>query len=602
MMKIFLLFMVFITNILVIWTNESPNPDTKNIPQFRNVVPRQQLSAAKKLEIFNWVKGQESSYNASVAMVVRPFTYSPLQYHSTWKGDKVHPIRDAAVYAVALLDCEDNTMKQRSFDVLRKVLSLQDTKNESRTYGIWPYYLEESLEQMSPPDWNWADFIGTQLLQVAINHNERLPADLASNLSMSLIHAARSIQRRNVGPSYTNIAIMGAHVTMAVADIYNITDLQQYALRRLRTFYNYTIANGGFEEYNSPSYTTVAVEELGRIVMHAVTPETQKLAQELYYIAWEEIIDHYHPSTGQWAGPHSRSYRTLLGAGHVNFLKRALKNELDPRLPLPVPDELKPIFASNTTIPHTLISTYAKGVPGTRPDLVGTTYLDASWTVGSINWGEMWNQRRPLVAYWNTKNKVSYLQLRFLHDGEDFSDAQFFSVQKEGRILAGLVLATDGGDKHISLDKIKNATIQASDLRLRFEIGGSDAVNASIVTPVTNPIKLKFDNMTLQLALPNISFDSNSTQYFNVTQHRDRLDIEYMLFHGVRQPIKLDTLAKAAIIVAVQFSNGESSWTPPSTTLKGQILEAKWQDLCLAIQSKPNTVGLLRRAVKYGCT
>ncbi|CAF2082754.1 unnamed protein product [Rotaria magnacalcarata] len=600
--KIFVILMVSITNICSIWTDAVPNPAVRSVPRFRPAVPRQQLPTVKKVEILNWAKAQESEYDSTEAMLIKNFTYSPLQYHSTWQGNTVHPLRDAAIYAVALLDSEDNGMEKRAFDVLRKILLLQDTKNDSKTYGIWQYYLEEPLEKMSPPDWNWADFIGTQLLQVVINHHERLPTDLATNMATALIHAARSIQRRNVGPSYTNIAVMGAHVTLAVGEIYNITDLHQYALRRLRMFANYTKENGGFEEYNSPSYTVVVVEELGRLRMHAVVPEAQQLAAELYYIAWKEIIDHYHPSTGQWAGPHSRSYRTILGDGHVRFLKRSMKNELDPRLPLPVPDALKPIFLSNTTIPHTVINTYAKGVPNTRQDLIGTTYLDVSWTVGSINWGEMWNQRRPLVAYWTTKDKTSYFQLRFLHDGNDFSDAQFFSVQKQGQILAGLVLATDGGDKHISLDKIKNATISAADLRLRFEIGGSDATNASVTIPIiANPIKLKFGNMSLQLAMPSIHFDNHSTQYFNVTRGKDHVYIDYILFNGARKNIQLDTLKAAAVIVAAQFSNGESPWSQTMTTLQGDLTQTKWQDLCLAIQTKPSTVAQLRKTVKYGC-
>ena len=37
--------------------------------------------------------------------------------------------------------------------IIGKVLSLQDTDPSSKTYGIWPWLLEEPLEQMSPPDW-----------------------------------------------------------------------------------------------------------------------------------------------------------------------------------------------------------------------------------------------------------------------------------------------------------------------------------------------------------------------------------------------------------------------------------------------------------------
>lgn len=509
---------------------------TKASTQFHAIVPRQNLSIAKKAEIVRSVKGQELQYNAVEAMLRKNFSWSPTQIHTTWKGETAHPTRDAVVYAVALLDSDNSDMEKRTFDVLHKVLSLQDIKSESKTYGIWPYFSEEPLEKMAPPDFNWADFIGTQLLQIAINHRERLPEDLATRVDAALIHAARSIQKRNVGPSYTNIAIMGTHVSLTVSDLYSIADLQEYALKRLRTLANYTEMNGGFEEYNSPSYTTVAVEELGRMRMHAVVPEVQTLTDRLYYTAWKEIIEHYHPGTEQWAGPHSRSYRTLLGDGHLKFIMRGLNNQLDPRLPLPVPDDLRAAHFLNISATHTLINNYLKGVPGTRPDLVGTTYLNPSWTIGSINWSEMWNQRRPLVAYWGRKESPSYLQLRFLRDGYDFSDAQIFTAQKEGRVLAGLVLATDAGDKHVSQDLIKNATFKTKDLRLRFEIGGKDAVNVLTTVPaLTNPIQLTFGNISLQISLPSVLFALGSAQGWNVTHDKDWLNIDYILYTGVEK-------------------------------------------------------------------
>ena len=43
----------------------------------------------------------------------------------------------------------------------------QDQDPQRRTYGIWPYHYEEPLDAMNKPDWNWADFIGVQLLQLA---------------------------------------------------------------------------------------------------------------------------------------------------------------------------------------------------------------------------------------------------------------------------------------------------------------------------------------------------------------------------------------------------------------------------------------------------
>lgn len=69
-------------------------------------------------------------------------------------------------YAFDLLQHGEQAGIERAADILRVVLSLQD-KDESRdTYGIWPYFYEESLDEMDRPDWNMADFHGKKLVLI----------------------------------------------------------------------------------------------------------------------------------------------------------------------------------------------------------------------------------------------------------------------------------------------------------------------------------------------------------------------------------------------------------------------------------------------------
>lgn len=70
--------------------------------------------------------------------------------------------------------------------------------------------------------------------QVALDHRGRLPPELAQRVDAAIRHAARSIERRNVGPGYTNIALMGTCITYVAAELYGLADLQAYAAQRLR--------------------------------------------------------------------------------------------------------------------------------------------------------------------------------------------------------------------------------------------------------------------------------------------------------------------------------------------------------------------------------
>lgn len=558
-------------------------------------LPKLQLTTEQRAELMKSLEGQHRQYDEAEKMLKKKFS-SP-GYHTTLKGGDVHPTRDALSYAAALLDTGDKVLQSRAEEILHRVIALQDQNPESKTYGIWSWFMEEPLDKMAPPDWNWADFNGVQLLHVAINHRERLPADLQKMVDDAIVHASRSIQRRDVKPGYTNIAIMGTYVTLVASDLYNLPDLREYAMMRLKRFADYTRHHGGFTEYNSPTYTTVALDELARLKMHARGEDEQRIAGELYDIAWQEIAQHYHVPTGQWAGPHSRAYGTLLGGAHKTLIQRALEGRDEPRLPKPLPVALRPFF-TGLDAPRLLVKTFTKGDKAREErDLVGTTYLHPSFALGSINTGEMWNQRRPLLAYWGSKEKPSFMRVRVLHDGYDFSAAQFAGVQQDNRVLAGLGFATDGGDTHISLDRIKDATVRAKDLRLRFEFGG-DAAQSTLVAPdsLTLPAALKFGEVRVHLAVPFAQFGETIGRW-QTGRDKDTSFLDVVLYEGDEKTIRLDALEAAALGIGVQISTSDEVPAMPVPTTQAGRLELNWPPLRLALPLRPAKAADLKKSL-----
>ena len=67
---------------------------------------------------------------------------------------------------VFLLEWEE--YYDQAIKALHRVCDVQDTREDSRTFGVWPYYLEEDLDSMIAPDYNWANFVGRDLLAVCI--------------------------------------------------------------------------------------------------------------------------------------------------------------------------------------------------------------------------------------------------------------------------------------------------------------------------------------------------------------------------------------------------------------------------------------------------
>ncbi len=545
--------------------------------------PETRAKLAKTLEPLH------AQYDPAEKMIRRPFS-SP-GYHTTLKGGDVHPTRDSLRYARAILDLGDPAMDRRAFDIIERVVGLQDQDPTHKTYGIWSWFMDEPLEKMSPPDWNWADFCGRELLEVILYHRDRLPADLKQKIDASILHAARSIQKRNVGPGYTNIAVLGTYVTLIAGETYDNAELKSYGIARLKRIVDYTAEQGAFTEYNSPTYTLVAMKALAGLVAHVQDESARRMAGELYRKTWEELAQHWHAPTQQWAGPHSRCYSTLVGEGVRSLIQRGTSGRLvlgadmdkldvdEYRCPVLCPAEFEPLL-TRLDAPRTVAETFIKSA--TR-STIGTTYLHPDFALGTVNRGSFWNQARPLVAYYGDARRPGYMQARLLKNGYDLSAGRVYTAQDAGRCLSAITLATDGGDTHPSLDKLKDGVLKAKDLRLRFEFGGSGA-DAKITPPanLADTANVQLGKFKLRIAAPLARF-TDATPRWEVAKIKDAVALDLVLYTATEREFKLSD-TPAAIVIAMTFQEA-----PLKITIGEQAgrLTAEWSGLKVAARAKP---------------
>lgn len=521
-------------------------------------------------------------------------------YHSNLRHTEAHEVRRSAEYAVALLDSGSKANHARALLVLDAVIKLQNLDPSSREHGIWPYYLEEPVPEMGSPDRNWADFIGVQLLQARLDHGDRLPADLRARLDTAIQTASSAIRKRNVGPGYTNISIMGAFVNLATGQLYEDADLTAFAKKRWTRFYDHTMELGGFNEYNSPTYTIVALDELVRILQYIKFPEARRQAIEIYELAWKIIATHHHPPSGQWAGPHSRTYRSLLRSGTGALLDkmggrpaRAHSPHLEShRLQHQCPEDYRHFFRKITE-PRLIVDTFASG----KHPIIGTTWITKDFTLGTANRADFWNQRRPLIAYWGSLRNPSYLQPRFLREGYDFAAAQVFVRQDKNRAIAAINFATNGGNKHVSIDRLKDGTFKTTDFRLRFELGGG-ARKAQITPPKTPgaPATITHGGRTIQLAVPFAKIGS-LTGTWEVGGNDALVWLDLVFHQGDEIEINLTQLKQAALAFALTI-DGEQAPEKATATIKESDLHLSWNNLSLQIPHTPATLKELQQAAK----
>lgn len=437
------------------------------------------------MNLADYLQTQEASYNSDLHLLGE--TWNGPGYHTRVpNGAWVHPTRTALDYALALLLSEDPAHHRRAADVVAAVLTLQDTDPVAATYGIWPWLAEESLAEMSPPDWNWADFCGVRLALILADHADRLPLSLVQSMRVSLGHAAWSIFRRNVRPGYTNIAIMGAGVAIAAGELLGEPRLVEYGRRRLRRVVEHTTFHGGFNEYNSPTYTVVVLHECEHILHLVADGDARADAEILRRLAWETLAEHFHPGTQQWAGPHSRAYTDRIPANLCGYLSAQTGVTIQPHpsapprgsdLPspyhLPCPPDLRPRFRALPAAEIVVDRGFTAG-PDEERTVSGVTWLGEDACLGSVNHDCFWTQRRPLLGYWRTEEDPALvLRLRFLKDGQDFASVYVRNRQEGERVLSAISLLTDRGDYHLSLDRPADGVFHAADLRLRYELTGA---------------------------------------------------------------------------------------------------------------------------------
>lgn len=485
------------------------------------------------------IASQESSFDPDAGMLRLPFS-SP-GYHTKLTKEThptVHPTYPSLAYALGLLNTGISAYEERASAIIERVIALQDRDPGNDTYGIWPWFYEEPLVRMAPPDWNWADFCGKELVLAALRHGGRLPDELNERIREAASCACEAIIKRDVGPHYTNIAILGALVTLIAGELYGRKEFAEYGLQRLEKLKRHTEELGTFQEFNSPTYTMVAIVELSKIRAFSVQPRAKEIASDLLDAAWRMIAQHFHPATGQWAGPHSRSYSTLLTKPVKSFLQAASGN----RLLLLAEDELEysaEWYGIGCECPEPYLDMFVR--PEER--VVETTYyrnaetgyvkravtqIAPRYAVGTFSEEIMWNQTRGMVAYFANGNEPVYLQMRCLHDGYDYSSAVLSASAERDFWLLGARFVTNGGDTHPNLDRI-DGSIRAADLRFRFEFGGAlDGVgfetSGRIAHATVDGLKLRFEILYAAFGEKDASIRHAATAGEDVSAGRDAKD------------------------------------------------------------------------------
>lgn len=574
------------------------------------------LSDQEIAVVLKEIEKTDAKYDPAVHLVR---STQSVHYHSDVKVEtKIHSTMASFNYAVALLDSRKPEFRERAFDVLRAAIALQDQNPGSKTYGVWPYSLEEPLPtKKTPADRNWADFCAVPIISILNNHNDILPSDLKNGTQNALLLAAKEIRMRDVRPDYTNISLMGLYVCYMTADKYNDSDLMDYARRRLKSFYDCTLLNKGFIEYNSPNYFKLSLDEVLRLKEHVVNPEDHAMLDSVYNTGWSIIARHYHQPTAQWAGPHGRCYSVLLSPPTYSWLYTSSGGIINPDTPVDFSKEKNPVlkhkiparlmhYFIDPKFPRMEIDTFIrggqnielnpmvsyqesdKGVWIKTKEIIGKSYFTKDYVLSSANQSCLWNQRRPLIAYWGTQQKPVSMQIRFLHNMYDYASANIFCAQDSTNVLGAINFTTNGGDRHVTIDVIKDATIKATDLRLRFEFTGDlSSINFASTDQQKRLVQGSSGKVNFRIELPVVKFEDFKGSLTTGGDDKNKW-IDFVIYSGAEKEFNFEKIQEAIIGFLVTLKNGSIMPDKRVAVIKsGAQMELTWNNLEVKAKTKP---------------
>ena len=548
-------------------------------------------------------------FNEKTDMLVR---YAPPRknYHSAASG-YIHNICGAANFALEVFQCEREEYYPMARRILKKVCQLQDTRPGSRTFGLWSYEMEESLDDMKAPDYNWANFVGKNLIEACACHADKLDAELVDMLKTAVRNAVQCTIKRNVGLDYTNIIVMSTYTLISAAELLGDEELLAYGKTRLKNFYEYTKFNGAFTEYNSPNYGRVVLCDVARMLKLFKDEECRQIAEYINETVWTMLATHYNKHLDQLAPPQMRAYqdvdRGVLALviyngtngkygkcpdNYEDYKKLASMEELCcmPKCP----EKCLPLFEADERV---IACTFSKkndlrqlGEDLTIvrefdcPDLFAYSYQTPAYSMGAFRLCDTWNQRRNVMVEWDKDTPKSF-RLRGIHNDYDYCSMRAFVEMDKNNMLGQVGTVTDRGSYHYILDKDKSGVYDVEELAFRFELGGN-CENVTIEADGKD-FYIRDCGLTIKLHVETWVFDGKEAPVY-VSE-----DGKMVILEGYRGESKqIDTTALADTygvftLSVIDETKGEKAealtW---NTTADGKV-ESAWGELKVSSYRAP---------------
>ncbi|HAA77884.1 TPA: hypothetical protein DCE37_22495 [Candidatus Latescibacteria bacterium] len=358
----------------------------------------------------------------------------------TTENGTFHESRQGAGFARRLLangHAEDIVLAHK---VLEATLACQETREDDPHHGNFFWMAEDEVVG----DLNAVEFCLENLIPMMMDSADLLEAGMRDRVTQAIRLGLAEIARINVRVSYSNITMLDILNTCLGGELLDDSAIAQRGYGKLNAWIAYTDRSGTPREYNSPTYTRVCVNALGILGRYLKDEESRVRARTFAARIGLTVGHHIHPSTGRWAGPHSRAYHPTIvceSPPEIESVRRWIEDGA-------LPDWVDRMIDSNH-LPYEIQETASIDELG-----VLTTYLSDAFSLGvaSIGYG---GQSNTLLSHFVRKDaeKPGVFFSRYLTNDKWLGDFYHATDRTKSRNLIdeGQFLGVQNGNRAIAL-------------------------------------------------------------------------------------------------------------------------------------------------------
>lgn len=537
-----------------------------------------------------YINSLDSKYDEKEKLIVQNIEKTNINIihtsiHKTYTN--AHNILSSIHYANCLLQQKKRYTKKID-DIIKKVLALQQNNPLQDYYGLWPIYLEEPIFEMPNPDFNIASFIQNSLLSIYKNFYDILPKDILYSIESACCAASTFIVNRNCALNTSHIVVLECYCCVLSGELFSHPEFVNYGMQKFESFMHFVLSHGDFMDFNSPTYSYQMAGSLGSILKNIHNSKVLENAEVLNKLLWSSISKHYHHSTGQMAGPYSRSTSDFLDDENKKLIAEATNNKTsyvseninlsDSLLNISTsicPPKFYPFFSGEKYIEYSqrLISNGTVYPYYTYP-LVATTYMRPKYAFGTFNRMELWEEYKPFIAHFGTQSHPYSIKVTCNVNGSSFSSSHLFCLQVKNSALGHVCFSTNRGLYHISDKQYTDGKIKTSDLRIRYQITG----------PIEN-LKFKQNDNKLYTFYDDIcfifSYDYYKTDtlkpYIEFTRNKGHSYFDFVLYCGKEKKLNLSDLEHMVCQFSFHISEDEIINSSVKNSLENGYLVSQMQ-------------------------